>query len=165
MAWISTTILAWAFPLRCTLYRSSLESNTICKFASRTLKIALIAAHFYGSLLELHQTKKKRTRILVLPSMKVSRTILLRSILIKWFRGDSTFLVTSKIFCVSFTAIPHPLHSISSNTFVVVYISKNPIILDEKWLSITTSPATQTYKFSSTLLEEWVFSTRASLAL
>ena len=29
-------------------------------------------------------------------------------------------------------AIPHPLHSISSDTFVAVYISKNPIVWDEE---------------------------------
>ena len=54
-------------------------------------EIALIAAHFYGSLLELHQTKKQ-TRVLVLSSMKVSMTILLRSILMKWFRGEISVL-------------------------------------------------------------------------
>lgn len=200
-------------------------------------EIALIAAHFYGSLLELHQTKK-RTRVLVLSSMKVSMTILLRSILMKWFRGEISvldflnsnkmnetildnydiFLTTEKnkfydnglamyiapfptendrrnikllldgfadledilyvfhrdLFFVSDNgekseilhllasraekkfslvglhagmlqrekigstffskgiAIPHPLHSVSSDTFVAVYISKNPIVWDEE---------------------------------
>ena len=54
-------------------------------------EVALIAAHFYGSLLELHQ-KKKRTRVLVLSAMKVSMTILLRSILMKWFIGEISVL-------------------------------------------------------------------------
>lgn len=200
-------------------------------------EIALIAAHFYGSLLELHQNKK-RTRVLVLSSMKVSMTILLRSILMKWFRGDISvldflnskkmnetmlddydiFLTTEKnkfydnglamyiapfptendrrnikllldgfadledilyvfhrdlffvndggdkteilhllasraekkfslvglhagmlqrekignTFFSKGIAIPHPLHSISSDTFVAVYISKNPIVWDDE---------------------------------
>ena len=58
----------------------------------------MIAAHFYGSLLELHQ-HKKRTRVLVLSEMKVSMTILLRSILMKWFIGEISvldFLTTEK---------------------------------------------------------------------
>ncbi len=200
-------------------------------------EIALIAAHFYGSLLELHQ-KKKRTRVLVLSEMKVSMTILLRSIMMKWFIGEISvldflnsnkmneslldnydiFLTTEKnkfydnglamyiapfptendrrnikllldgfddledilyvfhrdLFFVRDTgekseilrllashaekkfslvglhagmlqrekigstffskgiAIPHPLHSISSDIFVAVYISKNPIVWDEE---------------------------------
>lgn len=50
-------------------------------------EIALIAAHFYGTLLELRQ-KKKETRVLVISSLKMSMTVLLRSILMKWFSRE-----------------------------------------------------------------------------
>lgn len=50
-------------------------------------EIALIAAHFYGSLLELRQ-KSKKNRILVISDLKASMTILLRSVLMKWFSQE-----------------------------------------------------------------------------
>lgn len=54
-------------------------------------EIALIAAHFYGTLLELRQ-KKKQTRVLVISSLKMSMTVLLRSILMKWFSREIAVL-------------------------------------------------------------------------
>lgn len=50
-------------------------------------EIALIAAHFYGTLLELRQ-KKQKIRVLILSSLKMSMTVLLRSILMKWFSRE-----------------------------------------------------------------------------
>lgn len=50
-------------------------------------EISLIAAHFYGSMLELKQ-KKQNTRILVISAMKQSMTVLLRSMLRKWFAAE-----------------------------------------------------------------------------
>lgn len=50
-------------------------------------EIALIAAHFYGTLLELRQ-KNKNTRVLVISNLKKSMTVLLRSFLVKWFSRE-----------------------------------------------------------------------------
>lgn len=62
-------------------------------------EIALIAAHFYGSILEFQQ-KKKQTRVLVISTLKMSMTVLLRSVLMKWFSQDISkleFLDTGKM--------------------------------------------------------------------
>lgn len=50
-------------------------------------EIALIAAHFYSSLLELRQ-KTQKTRVLIISSLKMSMTMLLRSMLMKWFSKE-----------------------------------------------------------------------------
>lgn len=50
-------------------------------------EIALVAAHFFGSMLELKQ-KQQNIRILVISAMKQSMTVLLRSMLRKWFAAE-----------------------------------------------------------------------------
>ena len=50
-------------------------------------EIALIAAHFYGSMLEVKQ-KKQNLKVLVISAMKQSMTVLLRSMLRKWFASE-----------------------------------------------------------------------------
>ncbi|BEU88615.1 BglG family transcription antiterminator [Selenomonas sp. TAMA-11512] len=50
-------------------------------------EIALIAAHFYGALMEI-RAKKVQRRVLVLSSLKRSMTVILRSVLFTWFKDD-----------------------------------------------------------------------------
>ncbi|MCD8256173.1 MAG: PTS sugar transporter subunit IIA, partial [Oscillospiraceae bacterium] len=50
-------------------------------------EISLIATHFYSALLELRSLKKKK-RVLVLSFLKPSMTVLLRSVLLKWFKQE-----------------------------------------------------------------------------
>lgn len=50
-------------------------------------EVALVAAHFYGSMLELKQ-KRQNIRVLVISAMKQSMTVLLRSMLRKWFASE-----------------------------------------------------------------------------
>ena len=59
------------------------------KFEGRAneCEIALIAAHFYGSMLEVKQ-KKQNLKVLVISAMKQSMTVLLRSMLRKWFASE-----------------------------------------------------------------------------
>lgn len=47
-------------------------------------EIALLAAHFYGTLLEIRRNIKK-TKVLIISALKSSMTVLLRSVLMKWF--------------------------------------------------------------------------------
>lgn len=48
---------------------------------------SLLAAHFYGSLLEMRQNTKQM-KVLVISSLKASMTMLLRAVLIKWFSRE-----------------------------------------------------------------------------
>lgn len=50
-------------------------------------EIALLSAHFYGSILELKQAAGRK-RVLVITSIKSSMVVLLRSILMKWFNRE-----------------------------------------------------------------------------
>lgn len=50
-------------------------------------EISLLAAHFYGSLLEMRQNTKQM-KVLVISSLKASMTMLLRAMLIKWFSRE-----------------------------------------------------------------------------
>lgn len=50
-------------------------------------EVSLIAAHFYSGLAELRR-RRHQTRVLVISTMKMSMTVLLRSILMKWFSRE-----------------------------------------------------------------------------
>lgn len=50
-------------------------------------EISLIAVHFYSSLLDIKK-KQQRTKVLIISSLKMSMTVLLRQIFIKWFSEE-----------------------------------------------------------------------------